>query len=147
VLGGWEISAIGIMETGQPLNINLGGPEGSNGLANATNRPNYSGSVSYPETVAQWFNPAAFSLPAAGQWGTLPKGAIRGPGRDNWNISLIKNFAFTEQRGLELRVESFNTFNHTQFNGVSTTYTSSNFGAVTSAFDPRVFQMGVKLHF
>ncbi len=147
MLGGWEISAIGIMETGQPLGISLGGPEGSNGLANATNRPNYSGSVSYPETVAQWFNPAAFSLPAAGQWGTLTKGAIRGPGRDNWNISLIKNFAFTEQRGIELRVESFNTFNHTQFNGVSTTYTSSNFGAVTSAFDPRVFQMGVKLHF
>jgi len=146
-LGGWELSGIGIMETGQPLGISLGGSEGSNGLANATNRPNLTGSISYPQTVAQWFNPAAFSLPAAGQWGTLTKGAVRGPGRDNWNISLFKNFAFTETRGLEFRVESFNTFNHTQFNGVSTTFTASNFGQVTSVFDPRVFQLGMKLHF
>jgi hypothetical protein len=137
------------METGQPLNINLGGAQGSNGLANATNRPDYSGNVSYPETVAQWFSPSAFSLPAVGQWGTLPKGAIRGPGRDNWNVSLFKTFVFSEKRGtaMEFRVETFNTFNHTQFNGVSTTFTASNFGAVTSAFDPRVFQLGLKMKF
>src|ERR1039457_1423831 len=132
MLGGWEISGIGIMETGQPLGISLVGSEGSNGLANATNRPNVNGSISYPQTVAQWFNPAAFSLPVAGQWGTLTKGAVRGPGRDNWNISLFKNFAFTETRGIEFRVESFNTFNHTQFNGVSTSFSASNFGQVTS---------------
>ena len=147
MLGGWEISGIGIMETGQPLGISLGGSEGSNGLANATNRPNVNGSISYPQTVAQWFNPAAFSLPVAGQWGTLTKGAVRGPGRDNWNISLFKNFAFTETRGIEFRVESFNTFNHTQFNGVSTSFSASNFGQVTSVFDPRVFQLGLKVHF
>ena len=148
-LGGWELSAIGTMETGQPLNINLGGSQGSNGLANATNRPNYSGNVSYPQTVAAWFSPSAFSQPAIGQWGTLSKGAIRGPGRDNWNVSLFKNFVFSEKRGssLEFRVETFNTLNHTQFNGISTTFSASNFGAVTSAFDPRVFQLGLKVKF
>jgi hypothetical protein len=137
------------MESGLPLNITLGGAEGSNGLADATNRPNYAGSISYPQTVTQWFNPAAFSLPAPGQWGTLTKGAIRGPGRDNWNISLFKSFLLSEQRNsrLEFRVETFNTFNHTQFNGISTTYTASNFGAVTSVWDPRVFQLGMKLLF
>jgi hypothetical protein len=149
VLGGWELAAIGTMETGQPLNITLGGAQGSNGLASATNRPNYSGSVSYPHTVSQWFATSAFSLPAIGQWGSLTKGAIRGPGRNNWNVSLFKNFVFNEKRGtmLEFRVESFNSFNHTQFNGVSTSYSASNFGSVTSAFDPRVFQLGVKLKF
>jgi hypothetical protein len=148
-LGGWEVSGIATMESGLPLNITLGGAEGSNGLADATNRPNYAGSISYPQTVTQWFNPAAFSLPAPGQWGTLTKGAIRGPGRDNWNISLFKSFLLSEQRNsrLEFRVETFNTFNHTQFNGISTTYTASNFGAVTSVWDPRVFQLGMKLLF
>jgi hypothetical protein len=148
-LGGWELAAIGTMETGLPLNITLGGNQGSNGLAQGTNRPNYSGNISYPQTVLAWFNSSAFSLPAIGQWGSLPKGAIRGPGRNNWNISLFKSFVFSEQRGsrLEFRVESFNSFNHTQFNGVSTTFTSSNFGQVTSTFDPRVFQMGLKLMF
>jgi hypothetical protein len=147
-LGGWQLSGIATMESGLPLNITLGGSQGSNGLADATNRPNYSGSVNYPETVNSWFSTSAFSLPAVGQWGTLTKGAIRAPGRDNWNMSLFKEFVLNERGSrFELRVESFNTWNHTQFNGVSTTFTSSNFGAVTSTWDPRVFQMGAKFIF
>ena len=148
-LGGWEVSGIATMESGLPLNITLGGSEGSNGLANATNRPNYGGGISYPQTVSQYFNTSVFSEPAPGQWGTLGKGLIRGPGRDNWNVSLFKNFLLSEQRNsrLEFRVETFNTFNHTQFNGISTSYSASNFGAVTSVWDPRVFQLGMKLLF
>jgi len=147
--GGWEISGFGTMEGGQPLYITLGGSQGSNGLANATNRPDLVGSVTYPQTVAQWFNPAAFALPAVGAWGNLSKSAVRGPGRDNWNISLFKSFLLSESRGsrLEFRAESFNTWNHTQFNAVSSTFTNSNFGAVTSTWDPRVFQLGMKLYF
>jgi hypothetical protein len=148
-LGGWQLSAIAVMETGLPLGISLGGSQGSNGIPGSTNRPNYSGSVSYPQTVAQWFNPSAFSLPTSGQWGTLSKGAIRAPGRDNWNMSLFKSFVFNEAHNsrVEFRAESFNTWNHTQFNGISTGFTSSNFGAVTSTWDPRVFQLGIKLLF
>ncbi len=148
-LGGWELSGIVTMETGVPLNINLGGSQGSNGLANATNRPDLVGSISYPQTVNEWFNPASFAVPAPGQWGTLKKGAVRGPGRDNWNLSLLKSFVFSEERGskLEFRVESFNAWNHTQFNAVSSTFTNSDFGKVTSTWDPRVFQMGLKLLF
>jgi len=149
VLGGWELSGIVTMESGLPLNVTLGGNQGSNGLANATNRPNLNGAIGYQESVAQWFTTAVFSVPAPGQWGTLTKGAVRGPGRDNWNVSLFKSFVFSEARGsrFEFRAESFNTWNHTQFNGVSTSFSSSNFGAVTSVWDPRVFQLGGKLIF
>ncbi len=149
VVGGWEFSGVVTMESGLPLNINLGGPQGANGLPNSTNRPDFSGSVTYPETVTQWMSTSAFSLPASGAWGNLPKGSIRGPGRDNWDLSLFKNFVFNEARGtmFELRFESFNTFNHTQFNAVSSTFSNSNFGQVTSAWDPRVFQLGAKLYF
>ena len=89
------------------------------------------------------------SLPTTGAWGNLPKGSIRGPGRDNWNLSMFKNFVFNEARGsmLELRFESFNTFNHTQFKDVSSTFSNSNFGQVTSTWDPRVFQLGAKIYF
>jgi hypothetical protein len=148
-LGGWELSGIVTMESGLPLNITQGGNESSNGLADATNRPDLIGSISYPQKIGEWFNPAAFGIPAAGAWGTLTKGAVRGPGRDNWNISMFKDFTFSESRGtkFELRVESFNTFNHTQFHDVSTSSTASNFGAVTSAYDPRVFQLGAKFLF
>ena len=148
-LGGWQVSGIVTMESGLPININLGGAQGGNGISGGNNRPDLVGSVSYPHTVAQWFSPSAFAAPAIGAWGTLGHNALRGPGRDNWNLSLFKEFTLSESRGsrLELRLETFNTWNHTQYNGVSTSLTSSDFGRVTSAFDPRILQLGGKIYF
>ena len=151
------------MESGLPLFIGLNGSQGSNGVDNASNRPDFSGSVSEPGTRLDFFNVSGFSNPALGAWGNLSKGAFRGPGRDNWNISMFKSFALSENhpsRRIELRVETFNTWNHTEFNGVSTGVSFScpatnptcggasnitnNFGQVTSTWDPRVFQLGGK---
>jgi hypothetical protein len=147
LLGGWELSGIVTMQTGLPLNVTLGGSQGSNGLANATNRPNFSGNVNYPQTVDSWFGTSGFSSPAIGQWGTLSRGLVRGPGRHNWNTSLFKNFRLTESARIEFRAESFNTWNHTQFRNVSTSFSAGDFGHVTSVWDPRVFQMGLKILF
>ena len=146
VAGGWTISGIVTMESGLPLFINEGGSEGSNGLSGATNRPNLTGSVSYPGTVSQFFTTSGFSNPAVGSWGNLGKGVVRGPGRNNWNLSMFKSFLLSEAHHsrIELRVETFNTWNHTEFQNVSTTYGSGNFGQVTSTWDPRVFQLGGK---
>jgi hypothetical protein len=135
--------------SGLPLNIGLSGNQGGNGLPNATNRPNLTGAVAYPHTVAQWFNPSAFTAPAVGAFGTLGHNALRGPGFDNWNLSLFKSFLLSESYGsrLEFRVESFNTWNHTQFQNVSTNLGDSKFGQLTSAADPRIFQLGAKIYF
>lgn len=101
----------------------------------------------------QWVDPSAFSIPAVGAWGNLGFDALRGPGRDNWNLALHKTFAFTERAGLEFRVESFNTWNHTQFKadvrngGMNNNFTGSNFGLITSAYDPRVLQLAAKVSF
>jgi len=147
--GGWQISAIGTMESGLALNVGLGGTYGNNGIPGSTNRPDVVGSLSYPGTIAEWFNTGIFAAPAPGTWGDAGKMLLRGPGRDNWDISLFKQFAFSEsgQRNLEFRFESFNTFNHTQFNNVDTTFSDGNFGQVTSVWDPRVLQLALKLHF
>jgi hypothetical protein len=148
MLGGWELSGIVMMQTGLPLFITLGGAQGSNGLANATNRPDFSGTLTYTNSVDAWFSKAGFSTPALGAWGNSPRGFVRGPGRQNWNTSLFKSFVFNERGSrLEFRAESFNTWNHTQFRNVSTTFTASDFGQVTSVWDPRVFQLGLKLLF
>jgi len=146
IAGGWELSGIVTMESGLPLNITLGGAQGSNGVDNGTNRPNFTGSAAYNNTRLSFFNTTGFSAPAVGQWGTLSKGLFRGPGRDNWNLSMFKQFVLNESRGsrIELRVETFNTWNHTEFNGVDTSATSGTFGQVTSMWDPRVFQLGGK---
>ena len=148
-IGGWEVSGIITMTSGLPINPQLTGGQSGNGLPNATNRPDQVGSVSYPHTVSQWFNTAAFANPAVGGWGNAGHNSLRGPGRDNWNLSLFKSFVINEARDsrFELRAESFNTWNHTEFDQVSNALGSSNFGQVTSAFDPRVFQFGAKLYF
>jgi hypothetical protein len=148
-LGGWEVSGIGTMESGLPLNITLGGSQGSNGLANGTNRPSTQGNYSLPHTLTQWFNPSGFFAPAIGQWGNFPARSVYGPGRDNWNLSLFKSFTFAESRGyhLEIRAETFNIFNHTQFKDVSSTFTDGRFGQVTGTYLPRNVQLGVKLLF
>jgi Carboxypeptidase regulatory-like domain/TonB dependent receptor len=148
-LGGWEISGIVTMTSGLPINPQLTGGQSGNGLPNATNRPDKVSSVSYPHKVGEWFDTAAFASPASGAWGNAGFNSLRGPGRDNWNLSLFKSFQFSEDRGrrLELRAESFNVWNHTQFDQVSNALGASNFGQVTSAFDPRVFQFGAKIYF
>ena len=147
VLGGWEASGIVTMTSGLPINPQLTGGQSGNGLPNATNRPDKVAGVSYPHKAGEWFDTSAFAFPAVGGWGNAGFNSLRGPGRDNWNLSLFKSFAFGESRRLELRAESFNIWNHTQFDQVSNGLGASNFGQVTSAFDPRVFQFGAKIYF
>ncbi len=148
-VAGWEISGIITIESGLPINPQLTGGQSGNALPNATNRPDLVGSVTYPHTVAQWFSTSSFASPTVGSFGNAGHNSLRGPGRDNWNLSLFKSFLLSEARGsrLELRLETFNTWNHTQFNQVSNGLGSSNFGQVTSAFDPRILQLGGKIYF
>jgi len=155
-VGGWQISGIVTMVSGEPLNVTLGGVGNNitNTLPNSNNRPDASGSVKYVKTkvgnTAQWFSPTSgFAAPAAGSFGNLPANALTQPGRQNWNLSLFKSFLFSESRGskLEFRAEFFNAFNHTEFNGVNGTFSSGQFGQVTSAHDPREIQLGLKLYF
>lgn len=156
-LGGWALSGVVTMESGAPINLGMSGNNVASVIPNSGNRPDLTGSISYPKTVAEWFNPAAFSAPACAAgpdcYGNLGFDALRGPGRDDWNLSLFKNFIINDERGsrIEFRADAFNTWNHTQFKGddnnggISLNQGSSNFGAVTGAFDPREFQLGLKL--
>ncbi len=161
-LGGWQLSGIVTVESGAPLPIGVNGTNVSNlfngnFVTQSGNRPDVNGSISYPKTAAEWFDPAAFSAPVCATgpdcFGNLGHDVVRGPGRDDWNLSLFKNFVISEDRGsrIEFRVETFNVWKHTQFKGdynnggISTNFGSSNFGSVTAAFDPREFQIGLKL--
>jgi len=154
-LGGWEISGIVTVISGPPLNIGLNGQNVASIVPNTSNRPNVTGPLNNPHTVQQWFDTAAFSAPAPGTWGNEPHNGVDGPGRQNWNISIFKNFLFSEERGtnLQFRAEFFNIWNHPQWqgdsvnNGISTNLGASNFGAITTAYDPRVIQLALKFFF
>jgi hypothetical protein len=85
----------------------------------------------------------------------MPQKPIRGPGRNNWNTSLFKNFRVKEKLNFQLRAEAYNTFNHTQFSGVDTTITynaqgvntRASSGQLTSARDPRIMQFALRIMF
>jgi len=119
------------------------------------NRPDRSGSGHDPHTVNEWFDTSIYSAPAPGTWGDTPRNSVRGPGRDNWSLSLFKNFWFNQERGsnLQFRAEFFNVWNHTQFignaalNGISKNFGATDFGKVTGAYDPRTVQLAMKLSF
>jgi hypothetical protein len=152
-VGGWELSGIVTVESGAPINLGVSGANTSSIVPNSGDRPNLTGSISYPKNANEWFNPDAFSAPTLGTYGNLGFDAVRGPGRDDWNLALAKKFVLSAERGsrIEFRAETFNTWNHTQFKGdinnggISLNQGASNFGAVTGAFDPREFQLGLKL--
>ncbi len=162
VVGGWQVSGVVTMESGIPLNLTVNGTSICGAISgNCFVRPNLIGPISYPKTATtltsglgtmQWFNPSSFAandlpgLPVA-TYGNLKQDGVWGPGRDNWNIAVFKTFAFGERLHLELRAESYNTFNHPQMNAVDNTVGDPNFGKVTSAYDPRIFQFGAKLVF
>jgi hypothetical protein len=82
-------------------------------------------------------------------YGTLPRNAIRGPGRTNLDLSISKHFRFAERYDVELRGDAFNVFNHTQFrNPNPTTYPlSSTFGQISTTYDPRILQVALHVAF
>lgn len=159
-LGGWEISGITEIHTGAPQYITYTGPDTLGLGGGTTNRPDLVAPVSYPKTRLAWFSTASFASPIApwasnangpnAGFGSAGKDAVRAPGLQNWNLSLFKTIPLSPKEGgpgLELRFESFNIFNHTQFNGIDANTGDANFGQVTSAYDPRTLQLGAKVHF
>ncbi len=155
VLGGWEFSGIVYIFSGLPLTATASRDPAGLGLRDgnsfAGGRPDQVGDPNSgaPHTVAQWFNKAAFQLVPTGtiRPGNAPRGAIIGPGAQRWDLSLFKNTRLTEMWKLQFRAEAINVFNHTNFNGVGTSFTAGTFGQVTSARDPRVMQLALKLSF
>jgi len=172
VLGGWELSGIVTIQSGQSLSINQNNdpwslvtqatpnqacstppcPTYPGGLGMSVDSQaleiiaNQSGSAKGPKTVNQYFNTAAFSH-AVGQFGNSAPGAVLGPGYQRWDTSLFKNVRFGERASLQLRLETFNTFNHGSPSGVGTNIDASNFGQVTGYHIPREVQIGGKITF
>ena len=143
LLGGWKYTDITTVRAG--LSLTPGLSIARQGIAV---RPDATGAgLSYPKTVGQWFNTAAFAAPAPGYFGNAGSGVITGPGLINFDMALFKDFRIKEGHALEFRAEFFNVFNHTNFSGVQTSFGTANYGQVTSAADPRIGELVLRYQF
>ena len=149
VLGGWQLSTIVTKSSGFPLTVYSGTDRSNTGggqdRPDATGQdPNLTGDQ---QTIAQWFNTAAYVPQALGTFGSAGRNTVIGPGIFNVDASLIRNFR-VGTRALQLRLEGFNVLNKPILNDPSTTLTSSTYGAITSTRKPmREMQIGVKFVF
>jgi hypothetical protein len=115
--------------------------------------PNVSADPNLPRgdrSFYRYFNIGAFSAPPQDVKGTAGRGIVRGPGINNWDISLSKVFRPVERLRIEFRGDLLNAFNHTQWGGVDTTFNDaegSTFGWITWAREPRIVQLGLRVLF
>jgi hypothetical protein len=150
-LQGWQVSGITRFTTGLPITL---GESGDHSLCDCggVDVPNYNNQpiqFSNPRTSAnhQYFSTSQFSEEAIGVPGDASRRFFHGPGLNNWDLAAHKVTNVSERLKLEFRAEFFNVFNHTQFNAPSGSISSSTFGEVTSAANPRIGQMALKLYF
>ena len=156
IIGGWGIAGATVFQAGLPINIAYSGTD-TLGLTAGSNRPNLIAPVKYPKTQAAWFSTSSYADPVApwfggpGQgFGAAGKDNVVGPGLNNTNLTLTKNIPLNGKDngpGIELRFESFNTFNKAQFSGFDANNHDGNFGQVTSIYSPRILELGGKFHF
>ena len=85
-----------------------------------------------PKTFGEWFNPNAFTAPAADSYGTASRFSIEGPGTVSFNAALSRTFSFRGDRSIETRMTATNAFNTVQYAGINTTENSQTFGQVNS---------------
>lgn len=169
-LGGWHVTGTTTMQTGFPVGVFQGGNNRSlwcNGTALA-----YYGCNDVPETSTfhipslnprkagnYWFSSAPFSTEPFGTFGNVKRNFFHGPGFNYSNIELYKNFPLGPEgtpRYIEVRLESYNTFNHANFANPDGNFSNGpQFGQITNVIQPgqgdpqpgRAVQLGGKIYF
>ncbi len=118
VVDGWSLSGITTLQSGFPLSPQLGYNPTGNGDTRNPIRPNlnpdFHGPL-YSKSVKQWFNPAAFSAPYPGTFGSVGRDTLTGPGLKELDLSVFKNTTIHERLRAQFRAEFFNVLNHANF--------------------------------
>jgi len=158
---GWSLSGITRFTSGFPVTMIDNGDNSligtnPNGVNNSSiDEPDYNGSPlqlnhNPRKSGNNYFAAADFSMNALGTPGNAKRRFFYGPGADNYDMALAKKLTLTESKSLLLRLETFNVFNHSQFNGpgsVDGNIGSSTFGNAISAAAPRIMQGALKFDF
>jgi hypothetical protein len=160
IINDWQLSGVTTFATGLPQGVNVNTTDGADitgggdGVRAVLLQPV---ELSHSDrSFSEWFNAGAFGRPATGTFGNASKAVFRGPGINNWDISVMRNFPFgSESRYIQLRGEFYNAFNHTQFATIDNDalfdpdgkQVNGQFGQVISTRPPRIIQLALKVYF
>ena len=150
LVGGWSVNGILSLNSGRPFSVSAtdraGTGSGRRSTADCIGDPLPSG---FNQTRDQWFDITAFATPAANTYGNCGYNTLRGPSSKSMNMSLFRNIRFSDNRRLELRVETFNLFNWVNYGFPAANASNlGTFGRITSTQgDPRELQLAVKFYF
>jgi hypothetical protein len=159
LVGGWQVSSITSWRTGLPVDVTLSasGTDPATGLTytffsrnGGGLRPNLTGidpnRNSNTDDRLHYLDPAAYSVPAVNTPGNAGPTSAWGPGALTTDLSLVKRYTF-DRISADVRAEAFNLFNRTNYNNPNGTFPSVNFGSITSAGEPRIVQLALRLGF
>jgi hypothetical protein len=155
LLNGWELTSILTWQNGFPFEILSGVDNSLSGVG--LDRADFVGTDLHQailgdrphgQNVSQLFNTALFARNAVGTFGNTAKSILQGPGLFDTDLGLIKDTRISERAKVQFRAEFFNVFNNVNFaNPTSTTVGTATYGKITSAGDPRILQLALKLSF
>jgi hypothetical protein len=181
LLSGWQVSSITTASTGFPFDISYAGSSSNSEWCSTYT--SYYACPDEPQQIAgivrtdprtrlakrtsstSWFDGTGFTVAPLGTFGNTHRDEYHGPGINNTDMILAKNFAISSDgvRRIQLRMENYNVFNHTQFNtpsgSITTTQTTnaagqpitalsgSSFGQITTAASGRLTQLAAKFYF
>jgi hypothetical protein len=165
IANGWSVSGLVQHRSGDALTAYMALDNSFTGLGQDRaqedfSKPAYSrdaGGAGYcpgGKSCVNWFNSGAFSVPAntgpGTGFGNVVKGSLRGPGQTVWHAAMARSFHLLGERVLQFRAEYFNILNHTLLNNPNVQNpvgSSTTFGTITSAGDPRIAQFALKYVF
>jgi hypothetical protein len=154
LLDGWQLSSMTTWQSGFPFNVGSGvdnsfsamGGDRADFVGTDLKQARLSGQT-HAQMVDRFFNTSLFTTNAIGTFGNSGRNILRGPSLFNTDLGLIKNTNITERARIQFRAEFFNVFNNVNFNNPGTTVGTPGFGRITSARDPRILQLMLKLMF
>jgi len=159
VFGDWQMNGIFQAQTGDPLTIKSGKDQSLTGIggdrAVLVGQAKGPGACGSSAPCVNYLTPSSFAQPPSATvaspyllaFGNFGKGAISGPGLMSWDVGLFRNIPFNERVSLQFRAEFFNVLNRANFSDPVTTMSSGGFGSITSAGDPRIGQLALKILF
>lgn len=159
VLNGWQLSGMASFISGSPSGVGFSLPSGVDLTGGGDgNRINVVGNPNLPRGQRgfnEWFNPTVFAEPVVGIIGNAGTAVFRGPGINNFDASVKREFNIKERLRIQLRMDSYNALNHTQWSGVNATatfdahgnQTNTGFGMINGARAPRRAMGSIRVTF